>query len=360
MRMALSLAEKGRGGTSPNPMVGAVLVKAGKVVGRGFHRAAGRDHAERVAVKAAGAGARGATLYVTLEPCCHEGRTSPCTEVIITAGIRKVVYSTKDPDPRVNGKGARLLKRAGLIVENGLLKAQARRLNEAYFTSLKYGRPFVVLKTAQTLDGRIAAAGGDSRWISGDKSLKLAHRLRAEVDAVVIGMGTLRRDDPSLTVRNVTGNSPYRIVLSRSLDFPARCRLLDANRDCRTIIATTAVDHKRFARTARGQSTSLIFWHLHVGPDGRLDLRDLADKAHRFGFRSLLVEGGSQLATSFLQAGLVDKYIIITAPILLGEGINSIGRLGVRAVKDALAFKEYSFERSGSDMVFVGYLKRVD
>jgi len=357
MLRALNLAEKGRGWTSPNPMVGAVLVNKGEIVGEAYHCCVGKEHAERAAIKKAGPKAKGATLFVNLEPCCHIGRTGPCTETIIKAGIGKVVFSVRDPDPRVNGKGARILKKAGVTVESGLLKKQALQLNESYLGYHKNKRPFVILKMAQTLDGRIATVTGESRWISGPQSRKLAHRLRAEVDAVVVGMGTVRKDNPALTVRLVKGKNPYRVVLSQSLNFPRRCRLMDNNADYKTIIATNGEAIERFSRTKRGRH-GLIYWRLRTGTDGLLDLHDFITKAGEFGFHSLLVEGGSSLAASFLKADLVDKYIIVIAPLILGSGISAVSDIHARKLVDAVSFDRYFFQASGTDNVFVGYPKR--
>ncbi|MCX6825688.1 MAG: bifunctional diaminohydroxyphosphoribosylaminopyrimidine deaminase/5-amino-6-(5-phosphoribosylamino)uracil reductase RibD, partial [candidate division Zixibacteria bacterium] len=199
LRMTLALAEKGRGQTSPNPMVGAVIVKNGKIVGQGYHKKAGGPHAEIIALKQAGGESKGATLYINLEPCCHFGRTNPCTDTIVEAGIREVVYAIKDPNPRMNGQGANMLKKAGLKVSGGYLREDAERLNEAYLKFIRTGRPFVTLKMAQSLDGQIATISGDSKWISGMAARRLAHRLRAENDAVVIGAGTVLTDNPCLT-----------------------------------------------------------------------------------------------------------------------------------------------------------------
>ncbi len=358
MRRALNLAEKGRGWTSPNPMVGAVIVKGRKVVGEGYHRRVGEDHAERVAIKKAGVKAKGATLYVNLEPCCHTGRTGPCTEAIIEAGISKVVFSVRDPDPRVNGKGARILRKAGVTVESGLMRKQALQLNESYFAYYKNKRPFVILKTAQTLDGRIASVTGDSRWISGSQSLKLVHQLRTEVDAVVVGMGTVRKDNPALTVRLVKGKNPYRIILSQSLKFPRQCRLLDHNSDHKTIVATTPRALQQFSRTSKGRRQGLIYWNVRTNRDDLLDLHDFVTKAGEFGLRSLLVEGGGGVATSFLKAGLVDKYVIVMAPLILGSGVSAVGEIHTRKLADAISFDRYWFQRSGTDNVFVGYPRK--
>lgn len=356
MERALFLAEKARGRTSPNPMVGAVLVKGGQIVGEGYHRAAGRDHAEIVAIKKAKGDSRRATLYVSLEPCCHTGNTQPCAEAIIKAGIRKVVYAVKDPDPRVSGRGARALRRAGVEVVSGLLSKQARHLNEQFFGYHENGRPFVILKYAQSLDGRIATSSGESKWITGPEARKFAHQLRADVDAVLVGSATVRKDDSALTVRHVRGANPYRVIVTSSLKLPRKCRLLNENDDSRTIIATcSSPDRRSFARRGKG---NLIFWQVRPTRDGLLDVADLVRKADLFGLQSLLVEGGARLATSFLKAGLVDKLVVFTAPTVIGRGVEAIGELGVRRLCDAVEVTQGSFTTLGRDSVFIGYPKR--
>ena len=357
MRMALDLAEKGRGKTTPNPMVGAVIVKNGKIIGRGYHRGPGRDHAEVAAIKNARVSPKGSTLYVNLEPCCHTGRTGPCTEAIAAAGIAEVVVAVKDPNPTVNGRGFRRLRQLGVKVTTGTLRAEATRLNEAYLGYHIKKRPFVILKLAQTLDGRIASSSGDSKWISGPQSLKLAHRLRACSDAVLVGMGTVRADNPSLTVRHVKGRNPYRIVISRSMKFPRGTNLLEANDDRRTIIAAPADKIERFGRSRRANGA--ICWSVATGRDGQPDLSDFLARAYDFGLQSILVEGGAELATSFIKAGLVDKMYIITAPILLGRGIDAIGELKTKSLTEAIKFDPADFIVSGDDMVFVGYPKGI-
>ena len=355
MRQALQLAEKARGKTRPNPMVGAVIVKKGQIIGRGYHHGPGTKHAEVAAISNARSSVTGATLYVNLEPCCHTGRTGPCTKAIIDAGIGEVVLSIKDPNPTVSGNGIRDLRRAGVKVRTGILRNDAARLNEGYFSYYLNKRPFVILKMAQTLDGRIATATGDSKWISGQESLKLAHQLRADVDAVVVGMGTVKADNPSLTVRNVKGNDPYRSVLSRSLDFPRGANLLNGNGDLITVVAAPSEAVERFSRTRRASGT--ILWSIKTRRDGLLDLNDFLAKAHDFGLQSILVEGGARLATAFLKAGLVDKLYLITAPVLLGRGIETVGDLNIRTLAKAIKFEAPKFMASGHDVVFVGYPK---
>ena len=356
MQRALELVARGRFRTAPNPMVGAVIVRQGRIIGEGYHRKAGSDHADIAAIRNAVEPVAGSTVYVTLEPCCHTGRTGPCTAALIEHGVARVVFAATDPDPRVRGKGARRLRQAGIRVEAGILREQAVRLNEVFFAFHRTGRPFIILKTAQTLDGRIGAGNGDSKWISSPASRRMAHELRAEADAIVVGGGTVRRDNPALTVRHVTGPDPYRVILSASLRFPKSCRLLDDNADARTIIATMAENVERFARTRRGRS--LTFWSIRRRRDGQLDVADLVRKAGQFGLRSLLVEGGSRVATSFLKAGLVDKYVAFVAPKLLGTGIDAVGDLGIASIDRALTFARTEILTCGPDIVVIGYPKR--
>jgi diaminohydroxyphosphoribosylaminopyrimidine deaminase/5-amino-6-(5-phosphoribosylamino)uracil reductase len=356
MQRALALAERARGKTSPNPMVGAVIVKNGRIIAEGYHHRAGTDHAEVLALKKAGTKAAGASIYVSLEPCCHTGHTGPCTEQLIKAGVNKVVYAVKDPDPRVNGKGERRLKKAGIEVVGGVLSQEAIRLNEIYFGNHRNHRPFIILKSVQSLDGRIATASGDSKWLSGTESLRFAHQLRAEVDAVAVGAGTVRADNPSLTVRHVRGNNPYRIVLSDSLNLPKRFRLVDDNRDYKTIIASTKSAITRFTRQRK--NVKPIFWDVKKDRRGRLDLYDFIDRATAFGLRSLLIEGGAALVTSFLKAGLFDKYIIVTAPVVLGRGIEAVADLKIKKLSDAIKFSHREIIASGRDTIFIGYPER--
>ena len=353
MQQALDLAEKGRGLTSPNPLVGAIVVKKNQIISEGYHRGPGKDHAEIVALKKAGKKAAGAILYVTLEPCCHTGRTGPCTDAIIKAGIKKVVTPLKDPNPLVNGRGLRVLKKAGVAVETGILKYKATFLNDAYFGYHKNKRPYVMLKTAQTLDGRIATVTGDSRWVSSPASLSYAHRLRAEIDAIVVGMGTVRQDNPALTVRLVKGKNPYRIVLSRSLNFPPRNQLLNKNTDYKTIVVTTEKAAVKFGNSRKGKN--LIIWTVKTNRNGMLDLRDFLVKANKFGLQSLMVEGGGRLATSFWKNRLVDKYVLITTPKIIGNGIDSVGDLNIKKLSGAIRFKDVSTFHAGVDNIFVGY-----
>jgi len=350
MQTALDLAKLAEGKTSPNPMVGAVIVKGGRIIGRGYHRKAGAPHAEIEALKNAKESVRGATLYVTLEPCCHHGRTGPCAPEIIKAGIGRVVFATKDPNPLVAGKGAAMLKRAGLAVTTGVLKSDALLLNEKYMKFIRTGRPFVTLKLAQSLDGRIATKSGDSKWITSAVSRKMVHSLRATHDAVVVGAQTVRNDNPQLTVRSVKGKDPYRIVITSKFNISRSCHLFAENEDARTIVV---VPEKT---PIKANYKNPIIWSVRKTQEG-LSLSDFLDKAGAFGISSILVEGGSRLATAFLKEGLVDKVYIFSAPKIVGRGIESLDDLGIKKIERGITFTNAKFEAVGPDMLFIGYPK---
>ncbi len=354
MRLALELAEKGRGSTRPNPLVGAIIVKNGKIVGKGFHKVAGQPHAEIKALKQAGAKAKNASLYLNLEPCCHTGQTGPCTTKIIEAGIKRVVFAVKDPDPRVNGKGARILKQAGIEVKSNVLKKETLLQNDIFFGYLKNQKPYVILKIAQTLDGKIATSSGDSKWITSKKSREYAHRLRSEVDAVIVGGNTVRTDNPQLTVRNVKGKNPYRIIVSNSLKFPSNSHLITNNKDIQTIIATS---NKKIPISLSQKKSNLIWWQINKNSSGGLDFKDLIQKANDFGIKSILVEGGAQITTAFLKKELFDKLIVITAPKIIGAGVDSINDIGILKISKAMEFDSYTTSL-GVDNLFVGYPRK--
>jgi diaminohydroxyphosphoribosylaminopyrimidine deaminase / 5-amino-6-(5-phosphoribosylamino)uracil reductase len=317
MARALELAARGRGLTSPNPMVGAVIVAHGQAVGEGFHAGAGGPHAEIVALAAAGARARGATLYVTLEPCNHQGRTPPCVPALIAAGVARVVAAARDPNPRVQGGGAAALRAAGIAVVLGEGEEAARDLNRAFFTAMTRLRPHVTLKAAMTLDGKIAAHDGTSRWITGEEARTEAHRLRSEADAVVVGIGTALADDPALDVRLGTPwpREPWRVVVDSRARLPVTARLIGAGKPGRALVAVTdAAPAERVALLeARGVTVVAC-----KSAGGRVDLADLAGRLLAFDVIALLLEGGGELAAGFLAADLVDRVALFVAPRLLG------------------------------------------
>jgi diaminohydroxyphosphoribosylaminopyrimidine deaminase/5-amino-6-(5-phosphoribosylamino)uracil reductase len=339
MRAALALARRGLGNVAPNPAVGCVIVRERAVVGRGWTQPGGRPHAETEALKRAGEAARGATAYVTLEPCCHWGRTPPCTDAMIAAGVARVVVALRDPDPRVNGEGLDRLRTAGIAVEEGVLEAEAARLNAGFLSRVRAGRPLVTLKLATTLDGRIAAASGESRWITGPEARRLAHRLRARHDAVMVGSGTALADDPALTVR-IPGlvpaghPGPVRIVADGRLRLPLTSVLAATARATPTWILTTqgADRHRVSAFTDCGVTVISVAADANGQPEPRAALRALAGR----GITRLLVEGGSRLAASLLRAGVVDRLAWFHAPGVLGAdavpGIEALGLPGLAAM----------------------------
>jgi diaminohydroxyphosphoribosylaminopyrimidine deaminase/5-amino-6-(5-phosphoribosylamino)uracil reductase len=356
MRRALRLAARGRGWTSPNPMVGAVIVKGGRVVGEGYHHMVGGPHAEVNALRVAGGAARGATLYVTLEPCCHHGRTPPCTEAVIAAGIRRVVAAMRDPDPRVNGKGLAQLRSAGIGTEVGVLEAEAGRLNEAYLKRITTGLPFVSLKAAMSLDGKIATSVGESRWITGEKARALGHRLRASHDALLTGVETVLADDPELTVRLARGRTPLRVVADSQARTPPDARLLTADQRPPVIAVTGRAP---LARRRRLERAGAQVWVLPAR-EGRINLKALMQRLVGAGIQSVLVEGGGTLAESALAAGLVDRVYFFIAPLLIGGAAapTAVEGPGVRHLARAWRLKDMRVRRVGEDVLIVGDVVR--
>ena len=356
MKRALRLAEAGRGRTSPNPVVGAVLVKRGKPVGEGYHARAGEAHAEIVALRQAGKKARGAALYVNLEPCTHYGRTPPCVPQVIKAGVKRVVIGMEDPNPVVNGKGIEALRRFGLEVDVGVLEKECRRLNEAFCKYILQREPFVTLKVAATLDGKIATRDGDSKWISGEASRRFVHKLRDQVDGVLVGIGTILQDDPLLTTRRKQGREPYRIVLDSRLKIPEEARVFEHS-PSEVILATTqTAPHEKIERLERRGVRVLI---IDSKEKGRVDLRSCLTKLGEIGVINLLVEGGSQINGSFLDEHLIDKFLLFLSPRLMGDprAIGIFGGGGVSSLKEAVAVKEIKIKRSGEDIFVEGYLE---
>jgi len=347
MRLALRLARKGIPRASPNPAVGAVLVRGGAVVGSGYHRAAGMPHAEIEAIRAAGNAARGADLYVTLEPCVHTGKTGPCAEAIIRAGIRRVAAAMEDPNPLVRGRGFRALSRAGLAVHVGIFETEARALNESFCRWIVAGRPYVTLKLAISLDGQIAGASGSSRWITGEKARARVHRMRAMVDAVLVGGRTFRADDPLLTSRGPGGRNPRRIVLTSDLARATQSRLLRAGaRD--TIFVCPRGAHGAGAVELREAGAQLL---LLPARQGRIDAGVFLAALGREGITSLLVEGGGETAGWLAAAGAVDRYVLFVAPLLLGEGVRAVSGFSAVSPGRGKRLVFTSVRRVGEDLV---------
>jgi diaminohydroxyphosphoribosylaminopyrimidine deaminase/5-amino-6-(5-phosphoribosylamino)uracil reductase len=344
MRLALNLAERGRGWVEPNPLVGAVVVRDLEKVGEGWHQKFGEAHAEVNALAQAGAKARGATLYVTLEPCCHHGKTPPCTEAIIAAGIKRVVAAMGDPFPQVAGGGLAKLRAAGIEVEVGVLEAEARRLNAPYLTLVTRKRPYVHAKWAMTLDGKIATRTGESKWISGEESRRRVHELRGRMDAIIVGAGTVRADNPLLTARPAGPRTATRIVLTRSGNIPHDCQLMDTFRQVPVMIAGPNEEEMRFLGLDYVKAESIPALLAELG---------------RRRFTNVLVEGGADVLGGFHDAWLIDEVHVFIAPILAGgsAALGPVGGPGVRRIRDALQLDEWTCEPSGPDWYVHGRTK---
>ncbi len=350
MTLALSLADKAKGTTFPNPAVGAVVVRNGRIVGAGATSPCGGPHAERKALADAGANARGSTLYVTLEPCCHFGRTAPCTDAIIDAGISRVVTAVKDPNPLVNGKGNRLLARAGIEVCTGLLCASATRLNEDFFFWVIRRRPWVSVKLAMTLDGRIADSSGSSRWITSNDSRKFVHDLRRRHASVAVGRTTLERDNPRLTVRHGYSGNPVRIVFSSKASVPANSYFLkDTARTSRRIL----VVRDGPPREKRTGMHGIEMWHTGRGNAGER-LREFLAMAYEENIPSLLVEGGGKLASSFVENGLANRIYLFYAPKILGGGVPGFSFAPPLPLSSCLYIDKTEIAAFGSDVMLTG------
>lgn len=357
MKMALDLAAKGRGFTSPNPMVGAVVVKDGIVVGLGYHEAVGKAHAEVNALKAAGNLAKGATLYVTLEPCNHYGRTPPCTEKIKAAGISRVVVAMKDPNPEVKGGGFDYLKKQGIDISSGLYEDRAKRLNEAFIKYVQTKRPFVILKCAATLDGRIATKTGNSKWISGEESRRFVHRLRHAADAIMVGINTVKKDNPRLTTRleGIKGSDPIRIILDTHLSISQHAKILHLDSDSDTILVTGVPASKDGKAAIEKQGARILEVSVK---DGLIDLDILMETLGGLGVTSLLIEGGSRVIASSLAARIVDKVIFFYAPRILGgdDGIPICSGAGPELMSESILLKDIDVRRFGDDIMIEGYI----
>jgi len=349
MRLALRLARRGLGRTSPNPPVGAVVVAGQKVVGRGFHRKAGLPHGEAEALRKAGKQTRGATLYVTLEPCAHFGRTPPCSEAVIAAGISRVVIGTRDPNPSVPGNGVARLRAAGIEVTSGVEQAACDELIAAFRKHVTTGMPLVTLKLAASLDGRIATVTGESRWITSEASRRYVHRLRAEHDAILVGADTVRRDDPELTCRLRGGRNPLRIILDGRLRLPLKAKVLANTRAAPTLVVTG--QRVSPAKTRQIAACDATVVHLPARA-GRISMTRVMRALGRRGVMSVLIEGGATLAAEALAARVVDRVLIFYAPKLIGgDGRQMLGPLGVRRLSQALRLGPLRVRRLATDVL---------
>jgi diaminohydroxyphosphoribosylaminopyrimidine deaminase/5-amino-6-(5-phosphoribosylamino)uracil reductase len=341
MRRALRLAARATGRTSPNPMVGAVVVRGGEIVGEGFHRAAGEPHAEVNALRKARDRARDATLYTTLEPCAHVGRTPPCVDAIREAGIVRVVAAMRDPDPRTDGKGFRLLRAANIEVQQGLLEAEARRLNEGFISRVERGRPFVLVKLATTLDGRVAVTG--RRYLSGKPALREVHRLRDRFDAVLVGSGTVLADDPALTVREVKGRDPLRVIVDTDARTPPAAKVVRAKDPQRTVVFVARDADTR--RTKRLRDAGVLLATVTRSADG-LDLAAVLRWLASQGVNTVLSEAGPKIASGLIANGLADRLVLIQSPIAGGDGPSALD-----GMHKAIDLRSLRVRRLGGDVL---------
>jgi diaminohydroxyphosphoribosylaminopyrimidine deaminase/5-amino-6-(5-phosphoribosylamino)uracil reductase len=352
MKRAISLARRGMGKTSPNPAVGCVIVRDGVIVGEGWHRKAGGLHAEVFALGQAGDKARGGDVYVTLEPCSHHGKTPPCADALVRAGVRKVFAAMIDPNPVVAGRGVALLRAAGIEVTTGLMETESRLLNEPFIKMMTTGRPFVILKSAVTLDGKTSTEQGDSKWISSEKSRKYVHKLRGMVDAIMVGARTVAADDPELTCRIPGGKDPARVVVDSRLGISSDARLFHLASTAPTIVATLVGTGAK-ADAVRACGGEILICRER---DGRVDLADLLDRLGRRGIQSVLLEGGSTLAGEALRQGYIDKIMLFLAPKLVGgEGPGLFAGRGAEQMSGAFRLKEMSIRRFDTDILVTGY-----
>lgn len=358
MAYAVRLAEKGRYFTSPNPMVGACVVKSGRLVGEGAHLAYGLDHAEIAALKKAGKKARGATLYVTLEPCSSWGKTPPCTDAVVESGVREVVIGSLDPNPQNAKKSLAVLKRAGIRVKHGILENEIRCQNESFFKWIRTKIPFVTLKMAQSLDGKIATRTGHSRWISSPAARDFVHRLRREQDAILVGTETLKRDNPFLSPRIKAApgldTKPWRIAIDPRFEISSKARIFEGPQQTLVAVSEKVVKSKAFSKKKTKAAVLPV-----AEKNGRLDLQDLLRKLGALGVAKLLVEGGGELAWSFVEAGLVDKFYWIVAPKFIGgrDSKTSLEGEGVALASSAFPCEISSYKLLGGDLLLEGKLK---
>jgi len=352
MGRALRLAKRGEGRTSPNPMVGAVIVRDGRIIGEGYHACCGENHDEVNAILAAQEPIAGATFYITLEPCTHQGRTPPCVHALIRERPARVVIGSLDPNPRVSGRGVTALREQGIDTVVGVREEECRRLNEKFFKYMTTGLPFITLKYAQTLDGRIATTTGHSRWVSSLPARRYAHRLRSVHDAVLVGVGTVQQDDPELTVRLVRGKDPLRIVLDSRLRISPEAKILQGQDRVPTIVATSPQAPRNRLKSLKSIGIEALL--VKETTEGGLSLPDLFRTLGKRGISSVLVEGGAAVITSVLRNRLADRLAVVVAPKIVGCGVEAVNDLGINSMDQALKFHLYRWRRLGPDLLFIG------
>lgn len=362
MQKALELARKGRGRVEPNPMVGALVVKDGNILSEGWHEYFGGPHAEMVALERAGVEARGATLYVTLEPCAHQGKTPPCVDKIVNSGIQKVVFPLIDPNPLTSGRGKQCLLEAGIKVVEGVLNEEAKKVNAPFFKLMTTGMPYVIAKWAMSLDGKTATYTGDSRWVSSKESREYVHKVRSQVDAVVVGINTVLRDDPLLTSRIPGGirlRRTKRIVLDSEARLPMDCKLIASLKESGVIIATTASAPMERVEALKKVGCEVI---ILKGSDRGVDPTELLKVLGQRQYTNILLEGGGTLTASFFEKGLVDKVMVFISPKVIGgvEAKSPVGGMGVALVRESLRVKDIQIQRFAEDVLIEGIIEKLE
>lgn len=351
IQLAIEIAKKGNGAVSPNPLVGCVIVKNNRIIGAGYHEKYGENHAEINAINSCKESVEGAALYINLEPCSHQGKTPPCVDKIIEKKFKKVVIGTLDMNPQVSGKGIRKLKAAGIDVKVGVLEKECIELNKFFFKYITKKIPYVTLKAAQTIDGKIADKSGESKWISSISSRRYVHQLRSKYDAVLIGSGTVEQDNPSLTVRLVEGRNPKRVILDTYLDLKPSFKIFTNNSDKKLIIFTSrkSAEKKRKVSTLTSKGVQILF--IKESEEGKLNLKSVLRELAKIQISSILIEGGNEIYTSFLKDKLFDDIYLFISPKLMGCGLPVVGNLGKKNIKSAYKVKINSFEKVGDDIM---------
>lgn len=353
IKLAIEIAKKGSGFVSPNPLVGAVIVKEDRIIGAGFHERYGSFHAEVNAINNSTQEVEGSTLFVNLEPCSHFGKTPPCTDLIINKKISKVVIGTLDVNPLVSSNGVKKLKNSGISVKVGVLEKECIELNRFFFKAVKEKIPYVTLKSAQTIDGKIADLKGNSKWISSYESRKFVHNLRSQYDAVLVGSGTVKKDDPNLTVRMSEGRSPIRVIFDTSLSLKPTYKVFKKNSGKRVflIIGESSVVKKEKIKKFQKQGVTLVF--VKENKFGRINIKSALSELYNLGINSLLVEGGSEIFSSFIKENLFDEIYTFVSPKILGNGMNVFGDVGIRSIEKSIKLKVHSFEKFEDDILII-------
>ncbi len=359
MGLAISLARKGIGKVNPNPMVGAVIVKDNKIIGTGYHERYGGKHAEINAIENSRQSLNGSTMYVNLEPCSHFGKTPPCVDKIIESKINKVVISSVDPNPLVQGKGVKKLRDAGIEVKVGVLDKENKKLNEVFLKYIKNKKPFVVMKVAMSLDGKISTTTGQSKWISCDESSRYVHKLRSQVMSILVGINTVIKDNPMLDCRLENGKNPIRIIVDTTLKIPIDSKIVSSSKSIRTIVVTTKNANRNVMKLLEDKGVEILTVNLK---NNLVDLKEMINKLGELNIDSILIEGGSSLNFSAINENIVDKIQVYVAPIILGgeSSKTPIGGQGVDDIKEAFKLHRLEYKQVGSDILIEGYLKGSD